>query len=115
VRKDHAGGTIRKEDAMSIVDKVREQVIELCQRYGVKELYLFGSVLREDFGPQSDVDMAVVFSREGVAGSFDQYFDFKAELEQLLGRSVDLVCAGSVRNSVFRRELDETKRLIYAA
>lgn len=100
---------------MSIVDEVREQVIEVCQRYGVKELYLFGSALRGDFGPQSDIDMAVVFSRSGVAGSFDQYFDFKTELEQLLGRSVDLVCMGSVRNGVFRRELDETKRLIYAA
>ena len=81
----------------------------------MKELYVFGSVLREDFGQQSDVDMAVVFSRTGVAGSFDQYFDFKADLEQLLGRPVDLVCAAGVRNSIFRRELYETKRLIYAA
>lgn len=100
---------------MSIVDETKRQIIQLCKKYGVKELYLFGSALREDFGPQSDIDMAVVFSRAGVAGSFDQYFDFKAELEQLLGRSVDLVCIGSVRNSVFRQELDETKRLIYAA
>lgn len=100
---------------MSIVDETKRQIIRLCKKYGVKELYLFGSALREDFGPQSDIDMAVVFSRAGVAGSFDQYFDFKAELEQLLGRSVDLVCIGSVRNSVFRQELDETKRLIYAA
>lgn len=100
---------------MSIVDETKRQIIQLCKKYGVKELYLFGSALREDFGPQSDIDMAVVFSRAGVAGSFDQYFDFKAELEQLLGRSVDLACIGSVRNSVFRQELDETKRLIYAA
>ncbi len=100
---------------MNIVDETREQIVHLCEKYGVKELYVFGSVLREDFGQQSDIDMAVVFSRTGIAGSFDQYFDFKAELEQLLGRPVDLVCAGSVRNSVFRRELDETKRLIYAA
>lgn len=100
---------------MSIIDETKEQVSELCEKHGVKELYVFGSVLREDFGRHSDIDMAVVFSRSGVAGSFDQYFDFKAELEQLLGRTVDLVCAASVRNSVFRQELDETKRLIYAA
>jgi predicted nucleotidyltransferase len=91
------------------------KIIRLCQKCSVKELYSFGSALREDFGPQSDIDMAGVFSRSGVAGSFDQYFDFKTELEQLLGRPVDLVCVGSVRNSIFRRELDETKRLIYAA
>lgn len=100
---------------MSIVDETREQITDLCGKHRVKELYVFGSVLREDFGKHSDIDMAVVFSRAGVAGSFDQYFDFKMELEQLLGRPVDLVCIASVRNSAFRRELDETKRLIYAA
>jgi predicted nucleotidyltransferase len=100
---------------MSIVDESKLEIFQLCEKYAVKELYLFGSALREDFGPQSDIDMAVVFSRAGIAGSFDQYFDFKAELEQLLGRSVDLVCVGSFRNSIFRRELDDTKRLIYAA
>jgi uncharacterized protein len=100
---------------MSIVDEKTEQISGLCRKHGVKELSLFGSALREDFGPHSDIDLGVVFSRNGVAGSFDQYFDFKSELEQLLGRPVDLVCVASVRNSVLRRELDETKRLIYAA
>lgn len=100
---------------MGIIDETREQVSELCERYGVKELYVFGSVLREDFTSHSDIDMAVVFSRTEVSGSFDQYFDFKDDLERLLGRPVDLVCLSSVRNSIFRRELDETKRLIYAA
>ncbi len=100
---------------MSIVDKNAEQIGLLCRKYSVKELYVFGSALREDFRASSDIDLAVVFSRSGVAGSFDQYFDFKTELEQLLRRPVDLVCAASVRNSIFQRELDETKRLIYAA
>ncbi len=100
---------------MGIVDQQAEQIGALCRKHGVRELYLFGSALREDFGPKSDIDLAVVFSRKGVAGSFDQYFDFKSELEQLLQRPVDLVCATSVRNSVFRQELDQTKRLIYAA
>ena len=100
---------------MGIVDEKAEQIAGLCRKHAVKELYLFGSALREDFGPHSDIDLAVVFARDGVEGSFDQYFDFKTELEQLLARSVDLVCAPSVRNTVLRRELDETKRLIYAA
>jgi predicted nucleotidyltransferase len=100
---------------MRIVDEKSQQVFALCAKYAVKELYVFGSALREDFGPESDIDFAVVFSRDGVAGSFDQYFDFKTELEELFQRPVDLVCAASVRNSVFRRELDETKRLVYAA
>lgn len=100
---------------MNVMDETREQIATLCTKHGVKELYVFGSMLREDFWQRSDIDMAVVFSRAGGAGSFGQYFDFKTELEQLFGLPVDLVCARSVRNSVFRRELDETKRLIYAA
>lgn len=100
---------------MGIIDERGEQVAALCQKYAVKELYVFGSTLRDDFAPASDIDLAVVFSRQGVAGSFDQYFDFKIEVEQLLQRPVNLVCAASVRNSIFRQELDATKRLIYAA
>lgn len=100
---------------MGIVDEKSEQITGLCRKYAVKELSLFGSALRDDFGPHSDIDLAVVFSRNGVEGSFDQYFDFKTELEQLLGRPVDLVCTASVRNKVLRHELDQTKRPIYAA
>lgn len=100
---------------MSIVDKNAEQIGSLCRKYSVKELYVFGSALREDFKAGSDIDLAVVFLRKGFAGSFDQYFDFKTELEQLFRRPVDLVCAACVRNSIFQRELNETKRLIYAA
>ena len=104
-----------KENAMGIVLEKEKQISGLCRKHRVKELYLFGSALREDFGADSDIDLGVVFSRDGVAGSFDQYFDFKSELEQLLGRPVDLVCLASIRNSILRRELDETTRLIYAA
>ena len=100
---------------MNIVDDNAEAIGLLCRKYRVKELYVFGSALREDFAEGSDIDLAAVFSRNGIAGSFDQYFDFKAELEQLLARPVDLVCSAAIRNSVFRRELNETKRLIYAA
>jgi hypothetical protein len=97
------------------LDEKTDDIGALCRKHAVKELYVFGSSLRDDFGSHSDVDLAVVFSRKGVAGSFDQYFDFKTQLERLLERPVDLVCLPSVRNSVLRRELDETKKLIYAA
>jgi len=100
---------------MSIIDDNKDQVANLCSQYGVKELYLFGSALREDFGQDSDIDLAAVFLRNGVAGSFDQYFNFKAELERLLERPVDIVCPSSIRNSILKREIEETQRLIYAA
>jgi uncharacterized protein len=99
----------------SVLDDKMDGVAALCRKYNVRELYLFGSALRGDFSGHSDLDLAAAFTRHEVAGSFDQYFDFKAELEHLLGRSVDLVCLSGIRNRTFRRELDRTKKLIYAA
>ena len=100
---------------MGMVDDKKTEITHLCQGYRVKELYLFGSSLRLDFEQKSDIDLAVVFSRTGIAGSFDQYFDFKNGLERLLERPVDFVCVSSIPNSIFRQELNKTKRLIYAA
>ncbi len=100
---------------MLAIDKKMPDVIELCREHKVKELYLFGSALRADCREDSDIDLAVVFSREGITGSFDQYFDFKFSMEQLLGRPVDVVCAASIRNTYFQQELEATKKLIYAA
>jgi predicted nucleotidyltransferase len=96
-------------------DETKQRIACLCQKHRVKELYTFGSMLRDGLSSDRDIDMAVVFSRVGVAGSFDQYFDFKTGLEQLLGRSVNLACDTAVRNSIFRQEIDQTKELIYAA
>jgi uncharacterized protein len=92
-----------------------EKIQELCRQFHVQELYVFGSVLREDFSGGSDIDFAVRFHRTGFAGSFDQYFDFKAELEKIVGRTVDLTCLSVIRNQVFRDQLEATKDLVYAA
>ena len=100
--------------ASGISHKIKD-ISEICRRSGVKTLVLFGSALRSDFSDDSDVDVAAVFERDGVKGSFDQYFQFKADMEQLLGRSVDVVCAASIRNPRFRKEIEATGRLIYAA
>ncbi len=100
---------------MDLIETNISKISGLCEKHKVKELYLFGSALSTRFGPQSDIDLAVIFSRSGVTGSFDQYFDFKLDMEQLLSRPVDLLCANSIRNSYFHQELDATKKLIYAA
>jgi uncharacterized protein len=98
-----------------LLDVNMECIVALCVKYNVKKLYLFGSALRNDFGSDSDIDLAVIFARSGIAGSFDQYFGFKTELEKLFGRPVDIVCMASIRNRVFRKEIEETKKLLYAA
>ncbi len=97
------------------IDDHMKDISEICRRSGVKKLVLFGSALRSDFSDESDVDVAAVFERDGVKGSFDQYFRFKEDMERLLGRPVDVVCATGVRNPLFRQEIEKTGRLIYAA
>jgi len=66
----------------------KERLAEYCRRHHIKKLSLYGSVLRDDFQPDSDIDVLVEF--DGPA-TFDGYFDLKTYLEQLLGRPVDLV------------------------
>lgn len=98
-----------------LIDSHREAIIDLCRKHGVKEFYLFGSALRPDFAKGSDIDFLVVFDRERTDNAFHQYFDCKQDLETLLERPVDLVCLHSIRNPYFKEEVEETKRLIYAA
>ena len=65
-----------------------QQLKNFCQKYHIRQLSLFGSVVREDFNPQSDIDVLVEFGTDHAPG-FD-FFLMEAELSQLLGRKVDL-------------------------
>ena len=65
-----------------------QQLKNFCQKYHIRQLSLFGSVVREDFNPQSDIDVLVEFETDHAPG-FD-FFLMEAELSQLLGRKVDL-------------------------
>ena len=87
----------------------------LCRAHQVKSLHAFGSVLRPDFGPSSDVDFLVVFDRSHGMSAFLQFFTFKEDLEALLGREIDLVTYNSISNPFFKHAVEETKLLVYAA
>jgi len=67
----------------------RQQIAEFCRRHHIQKLSLFGSVLRDDFGPDSDIDVLVTFEPGHVIGL--RIVDIEEELSQLLGRRVDLV------------------------
>ena len=62
-----------------------------------------------------DIDLLVLFERDGYAGAFDQFMGFKETMEQILGKPVDLVTNKTFRNPLFQEEVDRTKELIYAA
>jgi predicted nucleotidyltransferase len=96
-------------------EETERQVVRLCAKYGVKELYTFGMEHPGELCQQDDIEMAVIFSRAGVTGSFDQYFDFKTELEQACNRPVTLVCYNAVRSNVLRHEINQMRKLVYMA
>ena len=85
---------------------------ELCRRFCVRRLELFGSAASERFDPEtSDLDFLVEFERECSMGPFHQYFDFHAGLERLFGRTVDLVEQSAIRNPYFRQAVADGQRV----
>jgi predicted nucleotidyltransferase len=94
----------------------REELHELCRRFHVRRLDLFGSAARGDFDPaRSDLDFVVEFDRGAAQHPFEAYFGLKEALEELFGRPVDLVEAAAVRNPYLRASIDESRETVYAA
>ena len=87
----------------------------ICQKFDVRELYAFGSVVSGEMTVDSDIDFLVVFDRPSPNGAFDQFMGLKMALETEFGRSVDLVTLKPFRNEIFQQEIDHTKVLLYAA
>lgn len=89
----------------------------LCERYRVRRLELFGSAASDQFDPKaSDLDFLVEFDAESPVGPFHQFFDFLLALEELFGRSIDLVEPSAIRNEYFRQAVVRgPRRLLYAA
>lgn len=98
---------------MNIIERNIDQIIKLCKRHKVRELYLFGSILTDTFNDESDIDFLVEFSIVDIQEYFNNYMDFKEKLEALLKRPVDLVENQAVRNPIFRKVLDREKKLVY--
>lgn len=94
-----------------------DQLTQFCQRWKVRELALFGSVLRDDFRPDSDIDILITFAPEAKRGVF-VLAQMQEELETLFGRSVDLVSKRAIERSqnwIRRQNILEFAQVIYAA
>ena len=89
------------------------EIAELCRRYAVKELALFGSAARGQLRPDSDIDLLVEFQPESTGGLL-RHFAAERELSDLLGRKVDLVSKRALRSEIREEILAEAKN-IYAA
>ncbi len=102
--------------ANSTVDLSETKLTAFCQRWRITELALFGSALRDDFGPDSDLDVLVTFDPEADWGLLDQV-RMEQELADLLHRKIDLFTRPAVEqnhNWIRRREILNNAQVIYA-
>ena len=99
-----------------LLEDKRKAIADLCGRFGVERLEVFGSALREDFVPgQSDLDLLVQFKSMAGYERVDAYFSMRDALRALLGQEIDLVMTGAIRNKYISQEIERTKQLVYAA
>jgi len=95
----------------------REKIAEFCQRWKITEFALFGSVLRDDFRQDSDVDVLATFAPDADWSLFD-HIEMQEELSSLLGRKVDLVSRWAIERSdnwIRRKAILNTAEPIYVA
>ena len=90
-----------------------DQIRRLCKSNKVKSLFAFGSVLSQDFKPDSDIDLIVDIDAKDPLSYSDSYFNLKFQLEQLFQRKVDLLEQNTIKNPYLMKQIDETKVLIY--
>jgi uncharacterized protein len=98
---------------MSIVDINMDNVKALCNKHKVARLFVFGSILTDNFKKSSDIDFLVDFSGVDLYDYADNYFGFKNSLENLFHRQIDLLEDKAVKNPYLRQSIDSTKKLIY--
>ena len=83
---------------MQLIENNIHKIIDLCKKHKVLKLFVFGSILTNRFNDKSDVDLVVDFNKKEVEDYFDNYFDFKYSLEELLGREIDLLEEQTIKN-----------------
>jgi len=94
----------------------QDEVVGLCQQFGVRRLDVFGSATSRDFdSARSDIDFLVELEPPAGTSRFDAFFGLKEGLEALLGRPVDLVDPSALDNPYFAAMVEQTRQELYAA
>ena len=103
-----------KDQVSERLNTMPEQVADICLRWKISEFALFGSILRDDFRPDSDVDILVTFEENNAWSLFD-VMNLQRELEAIVGRPVDLLEKRDLKNPFRRSEILKTHQVIYAS
>lgn len=101
---------------MQTIQSRQSELAELCRRFGVRRLEVFGSVATARFDPaRSDLDFLVIFEPFTPSEYARRYFGLLASLEDLFSRQVDLVDWEAIRNPYFRQVIEPLRTVLYAA
>ena len=98
-----------------VLNPFEHDLTDLCRRYGVRRLEVFGSINRvRSLDAAQDVDMIVDFQPQPDENRFDRYFSFKEAVEALLGKPVDLIEASALHNRAFLKSIEPDRTPVYA-
>ena len=100
---------------MNLIESNIETIMQLCSTHYDNKLYVFGSVLKESFNKDRDIDLIVDFGQIDLVDYADNYFDLKEQLESIFNRPVDLLEEKAIRNPYFKAQVDIEKQLIYGS
>lgn len=100
---------------MNIIEQNLEQIQKLCFDHTVNQMFVFGSVLTEDFNENSDIDFLVKFGKVELFEYFDNLLNLKENLEETLNRKVDILEMQAVKNPYLKKSIDSNKLLIYGS
>jgi predicted nucleotidyltransferase len=98
---------------MTFIEQHSNDIKSLCLKHKVKRLYVFGSVLTENFKKNSDIDFIVDFQPLDLSNYANNYFDFKFALEETLQRPIDLLEEKTIKNPYFIEAIENNRQLIY--
>lgn len=98
---------------MILISQHIEQIKQLCRYYNVKHLFVFGSVLNNNFNEHSDIDLLVSINETDPVKYSDNYFLLKSELEKILKRKIDLLEEKSIKNPYLLQQINQTKVILY--
>ena len=90
-----------------------DEIKDLCLKNNVKSLFVFGSAVRNELTDQSDIDFLVDIESTDPYEYTDQYYNLKFSLQEILGRSIDLIESRAIRNKFLKEEIDRTKVAVY--
>jgi len=96
------------------IDIPKDKIADFCRKWKITEFSLFGSVLRDDFGPDSDVDVLVTFAEDAGWSLFD-LVHMEDELREIFAREVDFVEKEGLRNPFRRHHILKHREVVYAA